>query len=112
MVLNEKKTKNIIFNFSKTKQFTTDLRLKNVSLEVVNETKLLGVYITNDLKWNKNTEVLVKDANRRMRILHKAANFVWEISSLRWKIIHPDGPSSDDFSSANANQIALSESDL
>ena len=71
----EKKTKNFILNFSKAKQFTTDLRLKNVSLEVLHETKLLGVYIPNDLKWNKNTEVLVKDANKRMRILHKAAKF-------------------------------------
>ena len=75
MVLNEKKTKNIIFNFSKANQFSSDLKLKNESLEVVQETKLLGVYITSDLKWNKNTEILVKDANKRMRILHSAARF-------------------------------------
>ena len=73
MVLNEKKTKNIIFNFSKENQFSTKLMLKNEPLEVVNETKLLGVYITSDLKWNKNTEYLVKEANRRMRILHKGS---------------------------------------
>ena len=75
MVLNEKKTKNIIFNFSKSNQFVTDLKLKNEELEVVNETKLLGVFITSDLKWNKNTDYLIKDANRRMKLLHKAAKF-------------------------------------
>ena len=75
MVLNEKKTKSMVFNFSRDKQFATDIRLKNEVLEVVKETKLLGVYITNDLKWNRNTEHLVKDANRRMRVLHRAANF-------------------------------------
>ena len=75
MVLNEKKTKNIIFNFSKTKQFTTDIKLKNESLEVVNETRLLGVHITSDLKWNRNTDILIKDANKRMRLLHKVAKF-------------------------------------
>ena len=75
MVLNEKKTKNIIFNFSKERQFTTDIKLKNETLEVVNETKLLGVYITTDLRWNRNAEYLVKDANKRMRVLHTAAKF-------------------------------------
>ena len=75
MVLNEKKTKNIIFNFSKERQFTTDIKLKNETLEVVNETKLLGVYITTDLRWNRNTEYLVKDANKRMRVLHTALKF-------------------------------------
>ena len=63
MVLNEKKTKNIVFNFSKGNQFSTELKLINEHFEVVNEKKLLGVYITIDLKWNKNTEYLVKDAN-------------------------------------------------
>ena len=50
--------------------------LKNEPSQVVNdlnETKLLGVYITSVLKWNKNTEYLVKEANRRMRILHKGS---------------------------------------
>ena len=75
MVLNEKKTKSMIFNFTKEKQFVTDIKLKNETLEVVKETKLLGVHITSDLKWNRNTEHLVKDSNRRMRVLHRAANF-------------------------------------
>ena len=75
MVLNERKTKNIIFNFSKSNQFMTDFILKNESLEVVKETKLLGVFITSDLKWNRNTEQLVKDASRRMRVLHRASQF-------------------------------------
>ena len=82
MVLNEKKTKNIVFNFSKSKQFVTDLKLKNENLEVVNETKLLGVFITSDLKWNKNTDYLIKDANRRMKILHKAAKFSSNLQDL------------------------------
>ena len=82
MVLNEKKTKNMIFNFSKTRQFTTDVKLKNETLEVVDETKLLGVYITSDLKWNRNTEQLVKDANKRMRVLHNAAKFTNNVNDL------------------------------
>ena len=75
MQLNEKKTKSIIFNFSKKNQFTTNLSVNNVKLEIVNEVKLLGTYITSDLKWNKNTKVIVKKAYARMQLLTKSANF-------------------------------------
>ena len=64
MKLNEKKTKNIIFNFTKKFQFHTSLSVNEKEIEVVNETKLLGTFITNDLKWNKNTSELVKKQTR------------------------------------------------
>ena len=76
MVLNEKKSKAMIFNFSKKYQFTTNLKLKGEKLEVLEETKLLGTVITNDLKWNKNTDYIVKNANKRMKMLHMAAKFI------------------------------------
>ena len=60
MKLNVKKTKNIIFNFSKKNQFITQLTVDNENIEVVKETKLLGTYITDDLKWDKNTAEIVK----------------------------------------------------
>ena len=75
MELNQKKTKQIIFNFNRGKQFTTEVALKGEPLEVVNEVKLLGVIISNDLKWHKNTNYLTKKANKRMRMLHLAAKF-------------------------------------
>ena len=75
MKLNEKKTKQVIFNFNKNKQFITDIKLKGESLEIVDEVKLLGVVINNDLKWDKNTSFLVKKANKKMRMLHIASKF-------------------------------------
>ena len=75
MKLNEKKTKQIIFNFNRDKQFITEVRLKNEPLEVVDEVKLLGVVIDSDLKWDKNTSYLVKKANKKMRMLHLASKF-------------------------------------
>ncbi len=75
MMLNQKKTKQIIFNFNRDKQFTTEVELKNESLELVNEVKLLGVIISSDLKWHKNTNYLTKKANKKMRMLHLAAKF-------------------------------------
>ena len=67
MKLNIKKTKNIIFNFSRKFQFTTKLSVENENIEIVKEVKLLGTYITDDLKWNKNTTELVKKSYKRMQ---------------------------------------------
>ena len=50
----------MIFNFTKQYQFTTQLTVNNINIEVVNEAKLLGVILTNDLKWDKNTEYITK----------------------------------------------------
>ena len=50
MKLNVKKTKNMIFNFSKKKQFVTCLSVNEERLEVVIETKLLETILTSDLK--------------------------------------------------------------
>ena len=60
MMINSKKTKTMIFNFTENFQFTTRLKLKNENIEVIDNTKLLGTYITNDLKWDLNTDNLVK----------------------------------------------------
>ena len=60
MVLNQKKTKVMLFNFTDNHKFTTTLALNGENLEVVSQAKLLGVIISNNLKWDKNTEFLVK----------------------------------------------------
>ena len=48
MKLNEKKTKSIIFNFSRKHQFITKLSVKNQNIEVVKETKLFVTILTDD----------------------------------------------------------------
>ena len=75
MELNEKKTTNMLFNFTKDFQFTTEVKLKNVNLETHNKTKLLGTIITNDLKWHENTKHIIKKANQKMIMLHKFAKY-------------------------------------
>ena len=83
MKVNEKKTKNLIFNFSKNYQFSTDIKLKGEGIETINNIKLLGTTITNDLKWNENTKMIVKSSNKRMQFLHRAAKFTNNISDLK-----------------------------
>ena len=75
MILNQKKTKVMLFNFTNNYQFSTRLTLQNENLEIVDRAKLLGVIISNDLKWDANTDSLVKRANMRMELLRKVASF-------------------------------------
>ena len=82
MRLNEKKTQNIIFNFTKEKQFKTAIELKKETLEIVDKTKLLGAMITNKLTWEENTKFIVKNANKRMTMLHKLSKFTKNKSHL------------------------------
>ena len=65
----------MIFNFNKNKQFSTRLVLNGKKIETVNEIKLLGTIITNNLKWDKNTKLLVKRAYSRMEILRQMSKF-------------------------------------
>ena len=51
--------------------------------ENVQEIKLLGVILTSDLRWDKNIDYLVKDANRRMLMLHAASKFTSDKNVLK-----------------------------
>ena len=64
MKINSKKSKTMIFNFSRNNQFSTRLELSGEILEIVNDTKLLGTIISNDLRWDKNTKNIVRKANK------------------------------------------------
>ena len=75
MLINQKKSKIMIFNFTQKYQFTTRLEINGDALEVVPKTKLLGVLIQDDLKWDANISSLVKRANARMVILRKLSEF-------------------------------------
>ena len=75
MKLNEKKTKSMIFNFTKKFQFTTQLAVNDQPIEIVKETKLLGTFLTDDLKWDKKTSEIVKSAWQRMQLIYKSASF-------------------------------------
>ena len=80
--LNVKKSHVMIFNFTEDFKFSTRLYLENKLLEIINETKLLGTIITTDLKWYKNTEMLVKKSYQRMMILHKLYAFKVDVMDL------------------------------
>ena len=60
MLINQKKSKCMIFNYTHKYQFSTRLAIEGEVLETVAETKLLGTILTNDLRWSKYTPNIVK----------------------------------------------------
>ena len=59
--------------------------MKGVEVETIDKIKILGTIITSDLRWNENTKQIVKDSNKRMQFLHRAAKFtnnVWDLKKI------------------------------
>ena len=56
--------------------------MNNYLLEQIHKTKLLGVIITDDLSWTKNTSYLIKKAYKRMTILRKLFEFKISVTDL------------------------------
>ena len=75
MKLNTVKTTCMLINVTKSLKKITSLTLKNTQIETVVKMKLLGTIITIVLKWNKNTNHLIKKAYARMEILGKIKGF-------------------------------------
>ena len=83
MIINQNKTKTMIFNYTENHQFTTRLLLKNEIVEVIDSTRLLGTIITNDIKWDLNTANIVKKANARMELLRRVVSFGTPVEDLK-----------------------------
>ena len=67
MIINTKKTKIIPFNFSQSKDFIPELSLPSSEpLEVVYQTKLVGMIVCSSLSWGPHVEYTVKIANKKL----------------------------------------------
>ena len=73
----------MIFNFTNNFKFSTRNTLNGTNIEIKDKTKLLGVLLTDDFKWEDNTNMLVKKANARMQLLRKYATFTRDKSELK-----------------------------
>ena len=82
MQLNTEKSKYMVVNYTTNWQFSTRLSIENKYLDQIKETKLLGVWLTDDLKWEKNTRELTKNAYARMTILRRLHEFNIPIEDL------------------------------
>ena len=70
MVLNEQKSKYIVFNRAMA-DFNTRLTIDQKVIDQVHEARLLGVIISDDLSFEKNTEDICKKAFARISMITK-----------------------------------------
>ena len=72
MVINKDKTKVISFTKSRKWDFPPELHFADgTPIEYVSETKLVGVVLSQDLKWNKNTSYICQKARSKLWILRR-----------------------------------------
>ena len=75
MIISEKKTKAMIFNFTDNYKFTTRLQVKENNVEIVDKMKILGTIVNNTLSWDENCNHLIKKVNARMQLLRNIHSF-------------------------------------
>ena len=72
MVLNRNKTNVMSFSKSRKWDFPPELTFRNgEKLQCISETKLVGVIVSHDLRWSKNTEYICGKARKKLWILHR-----------------------------------------
>ena len=71
--IKESKTQVMKFNFTKSYDFPPELTLESFeeNLKVIHETKLLGVMISDNLKWHSNTKYICSKAYKKMWTLRR-----------------------------------------
>ena len=75
MKINSTKSKIILFNKSRKWTFPPEVSFSDdINLEYVSEFKLVGVVVSQDLRWEKNTQYICKKAMKRMWTLRRMKN--------------------------------------
>ena len=83
MRINPKKTKTMTFNKYRKFDFPPEVHFANNQLlEVISETKLVGVIISNDLKWKKNTDYVCQKARTKLWTLRRLRRMSFDVSHL------------------------------
>ena len=73
MKLNKKKTKAMIFNFSKDHKFTTDLKIDDETLEIVNQAKLLGRGGKSAATWQPSSQKVFEESGSGRKVLNPSS---------------------------------------
>ena len=72
MLINEKKSNIMLFNKSRKIDFPPEFAFRNgKNLEVVEQTRLLGVVLSSDLRWRANTMSVCSRAMAKMWLLRR-----------------------------------------
>ena len=83
MKLNKNKTNNMVFNFTDKYQFNTQLTVDGEKIYTVNQTKLIGTTITNNLKWGKKNKRIDKESKHENVFTEKVSTFKPPMQDIR-----------------------------
>ena len=83
MKIDFSKTKTIVFNTSKTTDLVPNFVLDGIEIEQISEVRFLGLQISNDMNWKKNTLNILKKAIQRLWILFCLKNLGADTNSLK-----------------------------
>ena len=83
MVLNKKKTKVISFTKSRKWDFPPEVHFSNgTQIECIPETKLVGVILSSDLRWFKNTQYICQKAREKIWILRRMVKMDLDLETM------------------------------
>ena len=71
MVTNPSKTGFLVIRPGKTQQNSASIKIANECISEIQEAKILGLWVTNDLKWKKQIETLISDTNYSLSVLRR-----------------------------------------
>ena len=72
MMINQPKTNMMMFNRARKWDFPPEIFFQNGGqMNVVHQFKLVGVVVTDDLKWEENTKYICQKARRKLRLLRR-----------------------------------------
>ena len=75
MKINKKKTQVMLFNKSRKWDFLPEMEFEDgTQVEVISETKIVGLILTDNLTWHRNTEYLTQKARRKLWIVRRMAS--------------------------------------
>ena len=69
-------------NFSRTSPHNADLKIGSDKLEYVDQAKILGLWLQNDLKWQTQVDVMLKKANKRLFMIRSLKRFGFDQEEL------------------------------
>ena len=71
MKINFPKTEFLLFNPTKIYDFVPELTMEGHEIETVEEMKLLGLIVRNDLSWSSNMEEITKKGYQRLWMIKR-----------------------------------------
>ena len=74
MKLNLAKTKLMLFNPCRSKDFMPEIAIDKTRLDLVGQTKLIGVVLTSNLSWEENTQYISERCNGKIWMVKRPKN--------------------------------------